>query len=162
MEQYIPKSAVVAEIDRTLEKLYKLLPDASKVENGCINVSDVCNTGKYTALESFKDYVDSIEVKEMDLDSNIRTYLTNHFNIYEDGVLQSKKSGLPLRTYDIIKVAKHFFELGMRASNPLTWEDVNSINHLLFDIKEDYDNGRLDKEEYYTEVLKRFKAQKGE
>ena len=61
--------------------------------------------------------IDALEVKEVDLDSDIRTYLTNHFNIYEDGVLQSKKSGLPLSTYDIIKVAKHFFELGIVVSN---------------------------------------------
>ena len=58
--------------------------------------------------------IDAIKVKDVDLDSDIRTYLTNHFNIYEDGVLQSKKSGLPLSTYDIIKVAKYFFELGIK------------------------------------------------
>ena len=57
----------------------------------------------------------STEVKQVDLDSNIRTYLTNNFNIYEDGVLQSKKSGLLLNTYDIIKTTKHFFELGLNA-----------------------------------------------
>ena len=61
--------------------------------------------------------IDAIKVKDVDLDSDIRTYLTNHFNIYEDGVLQSKKSGLPLSIYDIIKVAKHFFELGIVVSN---------------------------------------------
>ena len=151
MEQYILKSALVAEIEKLVDK------GKYHEEYDC-----TYRDGNNDALYALKEKVNSLEVKEVDLDSNIRTYLTNHFNIYEDGVLQSKKSGLPLRTYDIIKVAKHFFELGMRASNPLTWEDVNSINHLLFDIKEDYDNGRLDKEEYYTEVLKRFKAQKGE
>ena len=67
------------------------------------------------AYNDVKYIINSLEVKEVDLDSNIRTYLTNHFNIYEDGVLQSKKSGLPLSTYDIIKVAKHFFELGIKA-----------------------------------------------
>lgn len=41
----------------------------------------------------------------------------------------------------------------------LTWKDINLIDHLLFDIKEDYDNGKLDKEKYYKEVLKKFKAQ---
>lgn len=43
--------------------------------------------------------------------------------------------------------------------NSLTWKDINLIDHLLFDIKEDYDNGKLDKEKYYKEVLKKFKAQ---
>ena len=70
--------------------------------------------------DHYKDllsFLYTLEMKEVDLDSDIRTYLTNHFNVYEDGVLQSKKSGLPLRTYDIIKIAEHFFELGIAASN---------------------------------------------
>lgn len=41
----------------------------------------------------------------------------------------------------------------------LTWKDINLIDYLLFDIKEYYDNDKLDKEEYYKEVLKKFKAQ---
>ena len=61
----IDKDALVAEIERRLEELYKFLPDASKVENGTITISEACNTGKYTALETFKDYIDSLEVKEM-------------------------------------------------------------------------------------------------
>lgn len=66
-------------------------------------------------IRYIKEKLKNKKVKEMDLDSDIRTYLTNNFNIYEDGVLQSKKSGLPLSTYDIIKASKHFFELGLNA-----------------------------------------------
>jgi hypothetical protein len=62
----IDKDAVVAEIERRLDKLYNLLPNASKVENGTITIFESCNTGKYTALESFKDYIDTLEVKEVD------------------------------------------------------------------------------------------------
>ena len=104
--------------------------------------------------------LDTFEVKEVDLDSDIRTYLTNHFNIYEDGVLQSKKSGLPLKTYDIIKVAKHFFELGL--SFQLSWQDVKRLAEIgeAFMNSEESDN--LSEEEYYTEILNKFKAQKGE
>ena len=43
-----------------------MLPDTSEVENGIITISEVCNTGKYTALESFKDYLDTLEVKEVE------------------------------------------------------------------------------------------------
>ena len=64
MEQYISKAALVAEIERRLDKLYNLLPNASDVENGTITISEACNTGKYTALESFKDYIDTLEVKD--------------------------------------------------------------------------------------------------
>ena len=63
MAQYIPKDALVAEIEKRLDELYDLLPDASKVENGSITMSEACNTGKYTALESFKDYIETLEVK---------------------------------------------------------------------------------------------------
>ena len=70
---------------------------------------------KVEAYKELTEWLDTLEVKEVDLDRDIRTYLTNHFNIYEDGVLQSKESGLPLRTYDIIKVAKHFYSLGLKA-----------------------------------------------
>ena len=68
MEQYIPKDALLAEIEKRLDKLYELLPDASKVENGSITTSEACNTGKYTALESFRRFIDTIAVKEVDLD----------------------------------------------------------------------------------------------
>ena len=103
----IDKSALVAEIERRMDDLYDYLPDASKVENGKITISEACNTGKYTSLESFRNYIDTLEVKEVDLDGERRKYLTEHFNVYEDGILQSKRSNLPLDTYDVIKIAKH-------------------------------------------------------
>jgi hypothetical protein len=65
MGQYISKDALVAEADRRLDELYNLLPNASDVENGTITISEACNTGKYMALESFRDYVDTLEVKEV-------------------------------------------------------------------------------------------------
>lgn len=143
MEQYIPKSDLVAELERRLEELYKLLPDASKVENGGINVSDACNTGKYTALESFKDYVDSLEVKEMNLDEE---------------TLHSELRKIYASVYDSkdIEAAKHFFELGIRASNPLTWEDIKLIWTIGDEIP------YMPEEDFFKELLKRFKAKKGE
>jgi hypothetical protein len=64
MEQYINKVAIVAEIEKRTDELYDLLPDASKVENGSITTSEACNTGKYTALESFRMFLDTLEVKD--------------------------------------------------------------------------------------------------
>ena len=52
-------------------------------------------------------------------------------------------------------------EVGLEKES-LTWKDVKAIDLLLYDMKAEYDNGRLDVEEYYKEVLKKFKAQKGE
>lgn len=103
----IDKDALVAEIN----KLRK-----TSLEYGYTTMSKVlADTGKDLALGQLLHNLDTLKVIEVDLDSDIRTYLTNHFNIYEDGVLQSKESELPLNTYDIIKVANYFFELGMRS-----------------------------------------------
>ncbi|MDD6017163.1 MAG: hypothetical protein PUC18_12975 [Prevotellaceae bacterium] len=68
MAHLIEKSALVAEIERRTDELWELLPDASKVENGSITTSEACNTGKYTALESFRRFIDTLEVKEANLD----------------------------------------------------------------------------------------------
>jgi hypothetical protein len=104
MAQYIDKDALVAEIRSRLHPV--VVPHGTDYDDW--------DRGADSERLNILSFLDTLEVKEVDLDSDIRTYLTNHFNIYEDGVLQSKKSGLPLRTYDIIKEAEHFFELGMQ------------------------------------------------
>ena len=104
MAQYIDKAALVAEIDRRLDELYELLPNASKVERGTISISEACNTGKYTALESFKDYLDTLEVREVDLDGISRHYALNDspWDDCRDEIQDAYKAG---------------FELGMQVSN---------------------------------------------
>ena len=107
MEQYIPKSALVAEIKK-LKKEIVSQDSAAYTESYIIGAKHTLNT--------ISDILDTIEVKEVDLDSERRKYLTEHFNVYEDGFLQSKRSNLPLDTYDVIKLAKHFFELGIKVA----------------------------------------------
>ena len=100
MEQYVNKSALVAEIERLTDELYGKLPNASKVENGTITISEACNTGKYTALESFRNYIDTIEVKEVDLKKEATEFVqTKEF----------VKNGTP-----VLAIAKYFFELGLK------------------------------------------------
>lgn len=72
--ELIEKSAIVAEIEKRIDELYNMLPDTSKVEDGIITISEACNTGKYTALESFKDYLDTLDVKEVDIASMADEY----------------------------------------------------------------------------------------
>ena len=108
MTQYINKDALVAEIE-DLENNYKKCPTRNSYEDGL-------KDGRLIGYKDALHKINTLEVKEVDFDSNIRAYLTNHFNVYEDGVLQSKKSSNPLSTYDIIKVAKHFFELGLKVN----------------------------------------------
>ena len=97
----IDKAAVVAEIENLLDK------GRYHEEYDC-----AYRDGNNDALQTLKDKLNTLEVKEVD---------------------EQKDS--------------------------LTWQDINSIHLLLFDIKKDYDNGKLDKEEYYKEVLKNFKEQ---
>lgn len=99
MTQFIDKSAVVAEIERKLNSYHPT----------------EITSGRY-ALTSILDFLDTLEVKEVDFDAEQRNYLTEHFNVYENGVLQSKRSSMPLDTLDVIRIAKHFFELGIRAA----------------------------------------------
>lgn len=86
MEQYIPKSALVAEIERRIDELYDLLPDASKVENGSITMSEACNTGKYTVLESFRRFINTIEVTEVNLEKSVDvdSMVTEYLKQYEE------------------------------------------------------------------------------
>lgn len=122
MAHYIDKSAVIAEIERIYNEVYKFLS------------SDIADN-----VQNFKDdllmNLDTLEIKEVNLDKECRKYLTEHFNAYEDGILQSKRSGMPLDTFDVIHVAKHFFELGMSVSNPITASDRGIANEIIFALK---------------------------
>ena len=111
MAHYIDKSDLLAEIEKIMNEQQEIC----KADVALGKNPDSKNIEVIYQFQQFIKFLDTLEVKEVDLDSDIRTYLTNNFNIYEDGVLQSKKSGLPLSTYDIIKGAKHFFELGLQA-----------------------------------------------
>lgn len=110
----IDKTAVVAEIKRRLDELYSLLPNASKVEKGIITISEACNTGKYTALESFEDYINTLEVKEVegiDLEKELDMWRHNHFH----GKRDKDASGEYLKRGSQLDIAKHFFELGIKS-----------------------------------------------
>ena len=101
------------------------------------------------------DIRDALEVEGVDLEKEIdRVWDNTSDNFLEDGWKEFED------------IAKHFFELGLNASNPLTWEDID----LILDITDQIANDdsmeeklkNMSQEEYCTEVLKRFKAQKGE
>lgn len=103
----IDKERVVAEIEKRLDKLYNLLPDASKVENGNITIPESCNTGRYMALESFKKFLDTLEVKEVNLEKEKDDYW-NKLCDSEFGELLERDA----KWFD--DIAKHFYELGLK------------------------------------------------
>lgn len=98
MAQYIDKDALVAEIERRTDELWELLPDASKVENGSITTSEACNTGKYTALESFGRFINTLEVREVkdepvseDLEDAVNAYIGHKPDVDENSSVYGKR-----------------------------------------------------------------------
>ena len=74
MAQYIDKYVLVSEIEKRLNELYDLLPNASEVVKDNYTKDEANITGKYTALESFSKFLDTLEVKEVDLDEAARKW----------------------------------------------------------------------------------------
>jgi len=89
MAQLIDKANVVAEIERLIKSpiLYK----SENVETR-INV-----------LEYLLSFLDTLEVKEVDLDEEIKSYFKGFGKFPSVGI------------DDCIDIAKHFFELGLNA-----------------------------------------------
>lgn len=144
MAQYIPKSAIVAEIERLRKK-----------NNESKNVYDF---GTEHALKSILSFLDIIEVKEVNIDKETERYC------------KSKEFTDALYTVRLTElIAKHFFELGVSTSNPLTWEDIKTIQNISGEVYAEVAKGKDDfyliyptEQSFLEEVLKRFKVQKGE
>lgn len=88
MEQYIPKSALVAEIER-MQKI--------------LNLDDCGGRSVMAWSVGFKNFLDTIEVKEVDLEKEIERYFKGFGKYPSVGI------------DDCIDIAKHFFELGIKA-----------------------------------------------
>ena len=94
MEQYIPKSALVAEIERRQRKLC-VLSQSSEAE---LRKNAAMQNGVYCNLLSF---IDTLEVKEVDLEKEMDKYFDEHDEEFCRG--------------EYLDFAKHFFELGLKA-----------------------------------------------
>ena len=92
MTKYISKSALVAEINQRIED-YK----SHKID-------DSYHDGLIFALEDLRDdFINTLEVKGVDLEKELSTYLE---------VVKATDEDI-----DFVDFAKHFFELGIQASN---------------------------------------------
>ena len=111
MAQYINKATLVAEIEKRLDELYDSLPNASDVVNDNYTKDEANITGKYTALESFSKFLDTFDVKEVDLERELIEWHKEHFK--KDGTFIGM-SGFYLTNNSQMDIAKHFFELGLK------------------------------------------------
>lgn len=111
MVQYIPKSDLVAEIKARISDI-----EVSQ-KAGLIKKCDAYM--KITLFKSILSLLDTLEVKEVELEKAIDDYIYTHDGRKRLALeLDWKCCNLSLKGGDeIIKFAKHFFELGMSASN---------------------------------------------
>ena len=100
----IDKDALVAEIER-------------RYETNLIGAHSAFKNGKIEALREVKDLLNTLEVKEVDLEKAIDDYIYTHDGRKRMALeLDWKCCNLTLKGGDeIIKFAKHFFELGLKA-----------------------------------------------
>lgn len=98
MEQYISKAALVAEIEGRLSLLEGSTghPEVVKRVEGVIK-----------AYKSILSFLDTLEVKEVDLENETQKILDKHFFYPEED--DELKETPKLARY----IAKHFFQLGL-------------------------------------------------
>ena len=98
MTQYIDKAAVVAEIER--------LQDTTMDEYH--NFETSYKEGMFDGLSLIENYIDTLEVKEVDLEVETKKWWQNHLHLNPDNKLW-------MDAHQSVVFAKHFFELGLNA-----------------------------------------------
>lgn len=107
MEQYISKSALVAEIERRLHFDNNWIEGDKRrqIHTNSVSSAYYKRIGSKHACESILDFINTIEVKEIDLKKEIEDYMFN--NTFFIINASSKET--------VTALAKHFFELGLKA-----------------------------------------------
>ena len=105
MKQLIDKSALMAEIERRIADNKKEIERASHK-----NLEDYFE-GYEDALVLLKQqYLDTIETKEVDLEKELDKYTADNFWALEG----NNESPYLLEKDDMLKVAEHFYEIGLK------------------------------------------------
>lgn len=97
----IDKDALVAEIEK------RKIPFKRDVEDGYYPTY-LC------ALMDFEDFLDTLEVKEMNLEKEIIDWWNTHYS--EKDYTFEGHAGHYLENSTVIEIAKYFFELGLKAA----------------------------------------------
>lgn len=166
--QYLNKDKVVTTIERLqdeceeqgdnngVELLEKLFDKIDTIEVKEVGV----DLGDPKGDKSAKCIIDTktLDVKEVDLDFHrFAEEMETVFALPSSKTENTEQEPLNWE----YAIAKHFFELGVNASNLLTWEDISVIRQITAEYRREK-NHEQDNEDFCKEVLKRFKAQKGE
>jgi uncharacterized protein YbaR (Trm112 family) len=145
----IDKDALVSEIERRLNYRINSL---KAINNGTFwkegqsedEFNESLTRCAFNAVKNelfeLKCFTDTLEVKEVDLEKEVDKILEENDWDYDE--------------MDFYDIAKHFFELGLRST--ITEEDCK----LIWNIGDEIPN--MPEEEFFKELLKRYKAKKGE
>ena len=109
MEQYIPKSALVAEIERRISQLESKYKELANLEIW-ITAKEIEH--KINGLKEALSIINALEVKGVDLEKEIDQW--QGCEAFPEGV---GITPLPKAMKIVERTAKHFFELGMQVSN---------------------------------------------
>jgi len=102
----IDKDTLVAGIQRRIESYVKQRKDMLNVQ--CRTLADDAFV-RICELRHFQDFLDTLEVKEVDLEKEIKNYLDNQPIVTRGKGVNFKLVPSPET------IAKHFFELGLKA-----------------------------------------------
>ena len=105
MGQYIDKSALIAEIKRKIKNI-NLNYICSGSHPSDFDVNKKLQDGILKNLQALLSFLDTLGVKEVDLEKEIDTWYQKKASKEFENVLYK----------DIEKCAKHFYELGLKAS----------------------------------------------
>ena len=98
MTHLVDKDAIVAEIEKRIKEIDEI--------------------GTYLSpkgvLTNLLCHLDTLEVKEVDLEKEFCDYLERNFKIGMTGMLLSN-NGDPINTIKLFDFVRHFFELGLKA-----------------------------------------------
>ncbi len=97
MDQYISKSAVKAEIQRRLKNVNLNYVCAGSHPSDS-DTNKKLQDGISKNLQALLDFIDTLEVKEVDLEKELRDFVVGDIDDYDMGL------------------AKHFYELGLKAA----------------------------------------------
>lgn len=108
MAQYIDKATLVAEIDKIIAdetesiKSFEHSKNASEVQR---------SNARIGVLIHIRSLLDTLDVKEVDLEKALESWRHNHFQ----GRRDKDAGGEYLERISQLELAKYFFELGLKA-----------------------------------------------
>ena len=119
MAHLIDKDALVAKIEKRRDKHFN---------SGGSPSSEYCYED-----DEILSIIDTLEVKEVDLEKDIQNVIHNHF--FDLNSIAIAGTSSYATEDDMIYIAKHFFELGLKASNPITSADRGTAEEIIINLK---------------------------